>query len=97
MRQQFWNRSSNECISRLQQRPKWLKQRSIHAVGDLTIIKDDRLPPQQWKLGRIIKLNPGADGFPTVADPKMNDGEVKRPIIKLSLLPIRNDTFNDSV
>jgi hypothetical protein len=42
MRQQFWNHWSNEYISRLLQRTKWLEQRSIPSVGDLTIIKDDQ-------------------------------------------------------
>jgi signal peptidase I len=88
MRQQFWSRWSCEYISRLQQRPKWLKQRVVPKVGDLVIIKDDRLPPQQWRLGRITSLYHGDDGFPRVADLKTSDGEIRRPIVKLSLLPI---------
>jgi hypothetical protein len=97
MRQQFWNRWSNEYISRLQQRPKWLKQRTVPQVGDLSIIKDDRVPPQQWKLGRITQLYPGSDGLPRVADLKTADGVIRRPIVKLSLLPIENDSISDSV
>jgi hypothetical protein len=56
-------RWSQEFITWLQQRPKWLKQRTQPRIDDLVVIKDERLPPLQWKLGRIQQLHPGADGL----------------------------------
>ena len=32
-------------------------------VGQLVLIKDDRYPPSQWPLGRIIEVYPGPDGI----------------------------------
>lgn len=43
--QLFWGRWSNEFISRLQQRPKWLNPTPELKTGHLVIIKDERLPP----------------------------------------------------
>lgn len=88
--QLFWRRWSNEFLTRLQQRPKWLKEESSLEVGDLVLIKEERSPPLTWKLGRIVSVHPGADGHVRVATVKTADGEVKRPVVKLSLLPIKS-------
>jgi hypothetical protein len=98
LQQQFWRRWSNEYITRLQQRPKWLQQQQQPSVNDLVLVKDDRFPPQKWKLARIIKLHQGSDGLARVATLKTAEGEVTRPIVKLCLLPItNNDTENDTL
>ncbi len=85
--QHFWKRWSSEFITRLQQRPKWLKPSPELQVGQLVIIKDERLPPLVWKLGRVIAVHPGADDHVRVATLKTADGELKRPIVKLCVLP----------
>jgi hypothetical protein len=94
--QQFWKRWSGEFLTRLQQRPKWLQHRSNLQVDDLVIIKDDNLPPQKWKLGRVIILHPGADNLVRVVTLRTADGQLKRPIAKLCLLPIINTSESES-
>lgn len=86
--QQFWKRWMNEFITRLQQRPKWMKQREELNVGALVIVKDERLPPLKWKLARVIAVHPGPDGHVRVATLKTEEREITRPIAKLCLLPI---------
>lgn len=86
--QVFWKRCSSQFITRLQQRPKWMKQQPNLEVGRLVIIKDERMPPLKWKLGRVAAVHPGADGLVRVATLKTEGGEMKRPIAKLALLPI---------
>lgn len=44
-------------------------------------------PPIQWKLGRITKLWPGADGRVRVVTVKTQSGEYKRTTNKLCPLP----------
>ncbi|XP_017461524.1 PREDICTED: uncharacterized protein LOC108354861, partial [Rhagoletis zephyria] len=61
--QQFWIRWSTDWLSHLQSRPKWRQQEPNLAVGELFLIKDDRLPPNQWLLGRITDLHPGSDSI----------------------------------
>ncbi|CAG7826059.1 unnamed protein product [Allacma fusca] len=90
MSQQFWNRWSTEYLSRLQQRPKWASYQPNMEVGNLVLIKDERLPPQQWLLGRIIQVHAGTDGMVRVVTVKTKNGEMKRPITKLCSLPISN-------
>jgi len=86
--QHFWRRWSNEFLSRLQQRPKWLKHRTDLKVGDMVLIKQDNLPPLKWKLGRVTIIHPGADGITRVVTVKTADGDLIRPVVKLCLLPI---------
>jgi len=43
--------------------------------------------PQLWKMGRIIAIHPGSDGKVRVATVRTDAGEVKRPIVKLCVLP----------
>jgi len=95
-RQQFWKRWSSEYLARLQQRPKWLNHRKDLQIGDLVIIKDENLPPQKWKLGRVITLHPGSDGIVRVTTLRTAEGELKRPIAKLCLLPIISEPSTDS-
>jgi transposase InsO family protein len=90
MHQQFWTRWANEYITRMQNRPKWLQQRTTIKKDDLVIIKDERMGPQKWKMARVIILHPGADGIARVATLRTAEGEIKRPLVKLCLLPIDN-------
>jgi hypothetical protein len=81
--QHFWSRWSAEYVSSLQQRFKWKSKRENLAVNDLVLIKDEALPPTKWKLGRIVKVHPGADSLVRVATVKTAESEFKRPITKL--------------
>ena len=88
MVQYFWKRWSSEYITRLQQRPKWWKSSESIKPGSLVIIKEDNLPPLQWRLGRVTEIHPGADGHVRTVTVQTSQGIYKRPIVKLCLLPI---------
>jgi Family of unknown function (DUF5641) len=68
--QLFWRRWTAEYLQSLQKRPKWLKDQPNLQKGDLVIIKDETLPIQQWKMGRIQELHPGKDEKVRVATVK---------------------------
>lgn len=57
-------------------------------VGQLCLIKDDNLPPLTWITGRVVKVHPGPDGLVRVATLRTKNGELKRCISKLCLLPL---------
>lgn len=57
----FWSRWQNEYLTRLQQRPKWLKREDEFKVGDIVLIKQDNVPPGKWNMGRITEKHPGPD------------------------------------
>ncbi|KAJ8879676.1 hypothetical protein PR048_020284 [Dryococelus australis] len=83
----FWQRWSSEYLSRLQNRPKWwIKKDNLH-IGDMMILKDEQLPAQQWKIGRIVNTFPGDDGLAWTATEKPAFGEFKQPVVKTVLLP----------
>lgn len=84
----FWHRWQEEYLSRLQQRPKWMRREAEFDVGQIVLIKNDLLPPGKWALGRIIKKYPGTDGICRVYSVKSGDSITKRPITKLCYLPI---------
>ena len=88
--QHFWRRWSSEYLTSLQQRFKWTSKRADLQVGDLVIVKEDNLPPNKWKMGRVILVHPGEDALVRVVTVKTGTGEVKRPVVKLC--PI---LFND--
>jgi len=88
MTQHFWRRWSGEYISRMQQRPKWQQKSNNIAIDALVLVKDERLPPFRWKLGRVTNIHPGPDGLVRVVTLKTADGVIQRPLVKLCLLPI---------
>lgn len=90
--QDFWRSWTQDYLQELHQRPKkWCKQETNIAIGDLVLVKDDRAVPGSWPLARIVAVHPGKDGKVRVATIRNKYGITKRPIVKLSVLPM-NDT-----
>ena len=62
----FWKRWSPEYLTSLREFQKRYRSKNssnISGVNDIVIIKEDKLPRQQWRLGRIInKLIKSRDG-----------------------------------
>lgn len=88
MVQHFWRRFKSDILSSMQIRTKWQEKQPNLRENDLVIIKDDRFPVGHWPMGRIISLHPGADGLVRVATIKTASTILKRPIVKLGLIPI---------
>jgi hypothetical protein len=87
-RQHFWKRWSNEYLTTLQQRTRWITSKDkVPHVGSLVLIKETNAPPLQWKLGRITQLHPGPDKVVRVVSVKCNSSEFKRSINYLCPLP----------
>ena len=80
-------RWKSDWLSHLQSRPKWAKEAENLQVNDLVLIKDDRLPSNQWAKGRIIELHPGDDQLVRVVTVRTTDGQYRRCISKISKLP----------
>ena len=91
LNEHFWKRWQTEYFARLQRRPKWLIKEKDLKVGELVLIKDERLPPARWSLGRIEKLHYGEDNVARVAAVRTSENTVVRPITKLCPLPIDHE------
>lgn len=86
MAQQFWQRWTDEYLSGVINRSKWLLESRNFKIGDMVFLKDDTLPPLKWQLGRIQEVFPGANGLVRTVIVKTANGIYKRPIVKLGLL-----------
>ncbi|KAL0839771.1 hypothetical protein ABMA28_016409 [Loxostege sticticalis] len=88
LKSQFWQRFNREYISELQRRNKWCKPAEGLRLHQMVVVKDDRLPPNRWLLGRISHVYPGTDGVARVADVITSSGTLRRAFNRLIPLPI---------
>lgn len=56
-------------------------------VGDLVVVKAPNQHPTMWRMGRIKAVHPGPDQIVRVVTIDTQDGEVKRPTVKVVKLP----------
>ncbi|XP_070142318.1 uncharacterized protein [Drosophila kikkawai] len=87
LHQQFRLRWKEEYLKELHKRTKWQVPTRNLEVGEMVIIKDDNLPSNEWRLGRIDSVFPGPDGHVRVVNIRTARGIVKRPVAKVVLLP----------
>lgn len=88
--QHFWKRWSVEYLHQLQPRGKWFHD-STHPPlreGSVVVLIDNTLPPLQWRLARVHKLHPGADGVTRVVTVRIGNTFSKRPVVKVCPLPV---------
>lgn len=62
----------------------------------MVLMKEDNMVSTKWPLGRVIKVHPSGDGIVrSVTLRTTNEAgkltELKRPILKLCLLPVNGD------
>nr|CAI5870042.1 unnamed protein product [Callosobruchus analis] len=96
--QHYWTRWHKEYISELQTRQTWKKDGANNLkVGSLVLLKEDGVPVQDWRLGRIVEMQPGADGRVRVCKGKARQTVVTRAVNRLCLLPVETvETDNET-
>jgi len=88
--QQFSARWKEEYLKELHKRSKWqFPTRNLQA-DDMVVVKEDNLPPNEWRLGRIVSAFPGADERIRVVEIRTSRGTIKRPVHKVILLPMED-------
>lgn len=92
--QMFWKKWKNDYLQSLQTRPKWKSTTENIKVGQLALIKEDRLPPANWHIGRIEAVYPGKDNLVRVVDIRTTGNTYTRPITKICVLPIEVEEPN---
>lgn len=91
--QRFWKLWHDDYLNTLQQRHK-LRQFHIK-VGQMVVLKNSALPPCKWELGRVVQIHPGSDGITRVVTIRTATAELKRPIVKLCVLPVNDEPVQD--
>ncbi|XP_070068068.1 uncharacterized protein [Drosophila takahashii] len=87
LHQQFQARWKEEYLKELHKRNKWQAPTANLRVGDLVVVKEDNLPSNEWRLGRIVSVFPGADGNVRVVNILTARKIIKRPVTKVVVLP----------
>lgn len=88
LKQHFWRRWVREYLHNCQTRVKWNTHSAPVKAGQMVILKEDNLPPLCWKLARVEEVYPGDDDIVRVVSVRTSKGIYKRPITKLCVLPI---------
>ncbi|XP_063994304.1 uncharacterized protein LOC135171606 [Diachasmimorpha longicaudata] len=88
VRRDFWVRWYKEYLNELNIRRKWNSGNQDIQLGSIVILKEDNLPPMQWRLGRIVELHPGKDNIVRVASIKTGTGILQRNLTKIAPLPV---------
>ncbi|XP_055522618.1 uncharacterized protein LOC129716807 [Wyeomyia smithii] len=94
--QQLWKKWSTQYLSDLHNRTKWTKQRDNITVGTMVLLKDENAPPLKWNLARVVKIFAGRDGNIRVVTVRTKDGCFDRGILKICVLPIRDNTHQST-
>ncbi|XP_062121532.1 uncharacterized protein LOC133835556 [Drosophila sulfurigaster albostrigata] len=92
LHQQFCFRWKDEYLKELHKRTKWQSPTRNLRIGDMVVIKEDNLPSNEWRLGRVLTTCPGTDSKVRVVDVLTARGTIRRPVAKLILLPMDSKT-----
>ncbi|EZA56793.1 hypothetical protein X777_03198, partial [Ooceraea biroi] len=84
----FWARWQKEYLQRLQDISKWQTCSPSISIGQLVLLKDERVPPTKWPLARVIQTHAGSNGLIRVATIRTANSILKRPIVKLCPPPV---------
>ncbi|XP_062538360.1 uncharacterized protein LOC134206648 [Armigeres subalbatus] len=91
----IWRRWSTDYLSNLQSRNKWTKHRNNLNVGTMVLLKEDNIPPLKWRLGRVTEIHPGQDENVRVVTVRTKEGQYRRAISKICILPIRDNQTDE--
>ena len=88
----IWKRWMKEYLPQWNSRSKW-KSEEVRNLqnGELVWLVDESLKRSEYKMGRVKEIYYGSDGVARSALVKFNNGDLKRPVVKLA--PV----FHDSV
>ncbi|UYV77318.1 hypothetical protein LAZ67_15000490 [Cordylochernes scorpioides] len=65
------------------------------ATGSLVLIREEHVPPTKWMMGRVVEVHRGKDELVLVVSIRTRTGILKRPLVKLALLPVPPRSISD--
>lgn len=86
LHQVIWQQWQKDYLTSLQVRGKWCGVTRNVEENDLVVIHEENLPPSHWCLGRIVRAYADKDGLVRAARVRTKNGELDRPITKLTIL-----------
>ncbi|XP_041449449.1 uncharacterized protein LOC121404235 [Drosophila obscura] len=73
---------------------RWQHLKALNQQFYLVVIKEENIPAQEWRPGRVQNAYPGADDKVRVVDLLTARGLIKRPITMVVLLPMESDVLS---
>ncbi|XP_076247963.1 uncharacterized protein LOC143187622, partial [Calliopsis andreniformis] len=86
--EQLWRHWTRDYLTHLQNRYKWRTTQLQLQPGDLVLVQNPLLPPNQWEMGRIEEVFPGKDGNVRVVKVRTAKSTYTRPITRMCRLPV---------
>ena len=83
LQQTFCHRWKRDYLHQLQNRPKWKTTEENNKEGMLEVVRDDNLPPNEWRLGIVENVITGKAAFSRVAHIRTRRGTIGRSICTL--------------
>ena len=97
-REKYWNRWTKEYLTSLREHHK-IHQGGSNKItqGDIVLVKDENLPRNRWKLGKVLTIIRGKDGVERGVTLKTTTGgrpyEIDRPVQSLYPLELRAEAI----
>lgn len=86
--QDFWQVWRKEYLNTLQTRYKWNRREENLKEGDVVLIKEDNVPPNNWPMARVIEAIADSEGLVRTVRLKSKSSEYWRPVqVLVRLLP----------
>lgn len=95
--QRFWNHWQHEYLQELQKDTRCYTLNEEILPGKLVIVVDEQQPTTRWPLARIVEVHQGNDNITRVVSLRTAKGIIKRPIVKICLLPFTTGTPDEEV
>ncbi|XP_076247964.1 uncharacterized protein LOC143187623 [Calliopsis andreniformis] len=86
--EQLWRHWTRDYLTHLQNRYKWRTTQLQLQPGDLVLVQNPLLPPNQWEMGRIEEVFPGKDENVRVVKVRTAKSTYTRPITRMCKLPV---------
>ncbi|KAL6490189.1 hypothetical protein MHYP_G00005340 [Metynnis hypsauchen] len=101
--EQFWGRWRKEYLTNITLRQRWQSPRRNVKIGDIVIVKEEGIPRNDWRLGRVLDVCKDEDGLVRKATIQMGNRKLgkdrqqfinptilERPIHKLVVIVENN-------
>ncbi|XP_065087718.1 uncharacterized protein LOC135709340 [Ochlerotatus camptorhynchus] len=91
LREQFWRQWSRDYLLNLQLRGKNRQRQPNIRPGMIVVLEQKDIPPQCWKMGKVVQIYPGSDNLVRAVDINVEGCIYRRAVSKLSVLPIADN------
>lgn len=90
--QQYWTRWSKEYLQERNRQFFKIHKNQPIKIGEVVLIKEENIPREKWKMGRIVQLIEGRDGLVRAVMVKTASGTGKRAVQNLCSLEVEGDS-----